>query len=186
MRENWGNNLFSLGHYPNGNSFSHKNCYALGGNMLLGWEEVMKTLKFVLCALVVALTVQVAFAESHYLVDDRTGKYLGSLSNDRYHPDSVSNPYGLMAHSTAAIRSITRMDAIRQQPDYNNDLDQGFSFLLIAKKYVHIIRTNHFSHVELWAKIQTSWVQCLNHEFINHAYGQAKIWKDALLKASSV
>jgi hypothetical protein len=62
--------------------------------MLLTREEVMKTLKFVLCALVVALTAQVAFAESPYLVDDRTGKYLGRLSSDRYHPDSVSNPYG--------------------------------------------------------------------------------------------
>lgn len=28
------------------------------------------------------------------LVDPKTGKYLGTLSNNRYDPDSVSNPYG--------------------------------------------------------------------------------------------
>ena len=34
-----------------------------------------------------------AFADSPYLVSP-DGKYLGNLNNNRYDPDSVSNPYG--------------------------------------------------------------------------------------------
>lgn len=35
-----------------------------------------------------------AVAEPPYLVDGETGTYLGTLSTNRYDPDSVSNPYG--------------------------------------------------------------------------------------------
>jgi len=34
------------------------------------------------------------FAGPPILVDRQTGKYLGTLSNNRYDPDSVANPHG--------------------------------------------------------------------------------------------
>ena len=36
----------------------------------------------------------VSFAGPPILVDSQTGKYLGTLSNNRYDQDSVSNPFG--------------------------------------------------------------------------------------------
>ncbi len=35
-----------------------------------------------------------AFADTPFLIDGRTGKYLGNLSTNKYDPNSVSNPYG--------------------------------------------------------------------------------------------
>ena len=49
----------------------------------------MKTL-----ALALILTSTLAQADSPYLMDSQTGKYLGNLNNNPYDPDSVSNPYG--------------------------------------------------------------------------------------------
>lgn len=46
--------------------------------------------------LIMALTLITAsaVAQTPYLVDRQTGKYLGNLSTNKYDPDSVSNEYG--------------------------------------------------------------------------------------------
>lgn len=48
---------------------------------------------------VISFVILVIFSASAHsappiLVDPQTGKYLGTLSNNRYDPNSVSNPYG--------------------------------------------------------------------------------------------
>lgn len=48
-------------------------------------------LKAVLFALLISAP---ALAAPPILVDPTTGKYLGTLSTNKYDPDSVSNPYG--------------------------------------------------------------------------------------------
>ena len=47
--------------------------------------------KFMMAMILVSFGAQ---AEPPHLVDGKTGKYLGELSNDRYDADSTSNPYG--------------------------------------------------------------------------------------------
>jgi len=49
----------------------------------------MKTL-----ALALLLTSSFAWADSPYLVDQQTGKYLGNLNGNPYDANSTSNPYG--------------------------------------------------------------------------------------------
>jgi len=47
----------------------------------------------ILLTLTILLFATNVYAESPYLVSP-DGKYLGKLNNNRYDPDSVSNPYG--------------------------------------------------------------------------------------------
>ncbi len=49
-------------------------------------------MKTVIIALAL-FTTQVR-ADSPYLVDPSTGKYLGTLNSNQYDPNSVANPYG--------------------------------------------------------------------------------------------
>lgn len=44
--------------------------------------------------LILAFSLQTAMAGSPILVDRQAGKYLGNLSNNKYDPNSTSNPYG--------------------------------------------------------------------------------------------
>ena len=44
--------------------------------------------------LAVALLGLSAYAQSPIIVDPSSGKYLGDLNNNRFAPNSVSNPYG--------------------------------------------------------------------------------------------
>ena len=53
-------------------------------------RKIMK--RFVLVLTMILSTA--ALADSPYLVDRQTGKYLGNLSSNRFDPNSVSNPYG--------------------------------------------------------------------------------------------
>jgi len=49
-------------------------------------------LSLLLCAmLIISITT---FAAPPILVDQATGKYLGTLSSNQYDPNSTSNPYG--------------------------------------------------------------------------------------------
>lgn len=50
-------------------------------------------MKGIIAVALVVLTTQ-AMAQTPYLVDRQTGKYLGNLSANRYDPNSVNNPYG--------------------------------------------------------------------------------------------
>lgn len=50
----------------------------------------MKTITF----LFLMLFSMASFADSPYLMDGRTGKYLGNLSSNTMDPNSVSNPIG--------------------------------------------------------------------------------------------
>lgn len=54
----------------------------------------MKTTKTILAALILGLSVQSVLAGPPVLVNRQTGEYLGTLSNNKYDPDSTSNPYG--------------------------------------------------------------------------------------------
>ncbi len=45
-------------------------------------------------AMIMFLFAIIVQASPPILVDPQTGKYLGTLSNNRFDPDSVSNPYG--------------------------------------------------------------------------------------------
>jgi hypothetical protein len=47
-----------------------------------------------LYALTLILFTTSALAQPPVLVDPLTGKYLGDYSNNRYAPNSISNPYG--------------------------------------------------------------------------------------------
>jgi len=51
-------------------------------------------MKNLIAAIGLILLTTSAHAGPPILVDRQTGKYLGTLSNNRYDPDSVSNPYG--------------------------------------------------------------------------------------------
>lgn len=44
--------------------------------------------------LILAFSLQTAIAGPPILIDRQSGKYLGNLSNNRYDPNSTSNPYG--------------------------------------------------------------------------------------------
>lgn len=50
-----------------------------------------KTIVIAVTGLLFSLPV---LADSPYLVNKQTGKFLGNLNNNRYDPDSTSNPYG--------------------------------------------------------------------------------------------
>ncbi len=52
----------------------------------------MSTIKILLLA--ITLAAPFAYADSPYLVDQDTGKYLGNLNDNQYDPNSVNNPYG--------------------------------------------------------------------------------------------
>lgn len=54
----------------------------------------MKTTKTILAALILGLTAQSALAGPPVLVNRQTGEYLGTLSSNKYDPDSTSNEYG--------------------------------------------------------------------------------------------
>lgn len=54
----------------------------------------MRKIKFVTFIVLVTALSLPAFAQTPYLVDRQTGKYLGNLSKNKFDPDSVSNPYG--------------------------------------------------------------------------------------------
>jgi hypothetical protein len=45
-------------------------------------------------AIILFVITNLLFADSRYLKDRKTGKYLGNLSSNRFDPNSVSNPYG--------------------------------------------------------------------------------------------
>ncbi len=51
-------------------------------------------MKKIILAVSFTLFTTYLFAGPPILVDRQTGKYLGILSNNRYDPDSVANPYG--------------------------------------------------------------------------------------------
>ena len=53
----------------------------------------MKKIQISLAMIIFLFAIAVQ-ASPPTLVDRQTGKYLGTLSNNRYDPDSVSNPYG--------------------------------------------------------------------------------------------
>ena len=50
--------------------------------------------KLLVALVFTSIAATTALADPPYIVDGRTGKYLGNLSSNRYDPDSVSNPYG--------------------------------------------------------------------------------------------
>ena len=64
------------------------NFFDMPGKVL---EEAMKKIIF---AVSLTLISPYLFAGPPILLDRQTGKYLGTLSNNRYDPDSVANPYG--------------------------------------------------------------------------------------------
>lgn len=51
-------------------------------------------MKIRIITLAVALLSPLAMADSPYLVDPQTGKYLGNMNSNQYDPNSISNPYG--------------------------------------------------------------------------------------------
>ncbi len=53
----------------------------------------MKFIKIFIAIILLSLT-NFLFADPPYLIDPKTGKYLGNLSTNRFDPNSVSNPYG--------------------------------------------------------------------------------------------
>jgi len=57
------------------------------------------------------------------LIDPQTGKYLGTLSNNRYDPDSVSNPYGRYGsrYSPDSINNPYGRYGSRYSPDSANN-----------------------------------------------------------------
>ena len=57
------------------------------------------------------------------LVDPKTGKYLGTLSNNRYDPNSVSNPYGQYGskYSPDSINNPYGQYGSRYSPDSTNN-----------------------------------------------------------------
>lgn len=57
------------------------------------------------------------------LVDRQTGKYLGTLSNNRYDSDSVSNPYGQYGskYSPDSINNPYGQYGSRYSPDSPNN-----------------------------------------------------------------
>lgn len=58
------------------------------------------------------------------LIDPKTGKYLGTLSNNRYDPNSVSNPYGQYGskYSPDSINNPYGQYGSRYSPDSPNNL----------------------------------------------------------------
>ncbi len=54
-------------------------------------KQTIMTVIFAGLALLFAGAVS---ADSPYLVDQQTGKYLGNLNSNQFDPNSVSNPYG--------------------------------------------------------------------------------------------
>lgn len=67
-----------------------------------------------------AIAVQ---ASPPILVDRQTGKYLGTLNNNRYDPDSVSNPYGQYGskYSPDSINNPYGQYGSRYSPDSPNN-----------------------------------------------------------------
>lgn len=57
------------------------------------------------------------------LVDPQTGKYLGTLSNNRFDPNSVSNPYGQYGskYSPDSINNPYGQYGSRYSPDSPNN-----------------------------------------------------------------
>ncbi len=51
-------------------------------------------MKKIVCVISLAFVATTAQSGPSIVVDPQTGKYLGTLSNNQYDPDSVSNPYG--------------------------------------------------------------------------------------------
>lgn len=48
----------------------------------------------IIVALAAVLMATNVRADSPYIVDGRTGKYLGNLNNNQWDPNSVNNPWG--------------------------------------------------------------------------------------------
>ncbi len=51
-------------------------------------------MKRIICVISLVFFATTAQSGPPIVVDPQTGKYLGTLSNNQFDPDSVSNPYG--------------------------------------------------------------------------------------------
>ena len=50
--------------------------------------------KLIILAALISLHPIASHAQSPSIYDSQTGEYLGNLNNNKYDPNSVSNPYG--------------------------------------------------------------------------------------------
>ena len=71
----------------------------------------------------ICLFATAAHSSPPILVDRQTGKYLGNLSNNRYDPNSVSNPYGRYGnqYSPDSINNPYGRYGSRYSPDSANN-----------------------------------------------------------------
>jgi len=82
----------------------------------------MKNL-YILLFISICLFATAAHSNPPIIVDRQTGKYLGNLSNNRYDPNSTSNPYGRYGnqYSPDSINNPYGQYGSRYSPDSANN-----------------------------------------------------------------
>jgi len=80
----------------------------------------------IIIVLAAVLMVTNAKADSPYLVDARTGKYLGNLNNNPLDPNSVSNPLGRYG-SPLSADSINNRLGTYGSPLSNSSVNNPFA-----------------------------------------------------------